>query len=66
MLPHLQDDSCAGIEKYLVTSVLNWDRLALDHVDTPRPHWWLPGDKSLCQPAGVGKSGLKTEEKSQF
>lgn len=66
MFPHLQADSCAGIEKCLVTSVLNWDHLALDHMDTPRPHWLLPGDKSLCQPVGVGKSGLKTEEKSQF
>lgn len=37
MFPHLQADSCAGIDKYLVTSVVNWDHLGLDHMDTPRP-----------------------------
>lgn len=63
MFPHLQADSCAGIDKYLVTSVVNWDHLGLDHMDTPRPQWCF---QEMNQPVGVGKSGLRSEEKSQF
>lgn len=60
MVPHLQADSCAGIEKYLVTSVVNWDHLGLVHMDPTGAF------QEINQPVGVGKSGLRSEEKSQF